>query len=172
MNRARDEDLIEDLNEAAVHYCSAGGTPGWGTITIAAATDHARIATDISSIRLCCPIERPATSGEAGDIGTSLLTALRFDPRVRSAAMVPCMPSILEVAERVLLEVAGYDRRLAPAGISTMDWGTAFCCREGVPDLVYDRSSEPFMVVLFGESPMDVVNEIIMLYRRSTNIEL
>jgi len=171
MSRAGYETLTRDLTAAAVHYCSTEGISGRGMITLAAATDHAKIAEDISSIQLCCP-PGPAASGEAGDLGTCLLTAFRFDPAIRSAAMIPCSLSVLEVAERLLLEVAGYDRRLAPPGISTMDWGTAFCCREGVPDLIYDRASEPFEVVLFGESPMDVVNEIIMLFRRSTNIEL
>lgn len=172
MSRTGREALIGDLTEAAVHYCTTEGIRGRGTIILAATTDHARIAEDIGSIRLCCPPDGPAAVGVAGALGTSLLTAHRFDPAIRSAAMIPCLPSILEAAERVFLEVAEYDRRLAPPGISTMDWGTAFCCRDGVPDLIYDRASEPFVVVLFGETPMDVVNEIIMLFRRSTNIEL
>lgn len=173
MSSSGREALIRDLTAAAVHYCSTGALiPGGGTITLAAATDHARTAADIGSIQLCCPLPGPAAFGQAEDLGASLLTALRFDPAIRSAAMIPCSPSVLEVAERVLLEVAGYDRHRAPPGISTMDWGTAFCCREGVPDLVYDRSADPFMVVVFAEGPMDVVGEIIMLSRRSTNIEL
>ena len=173
MSSSGHEALIRNLTAAAVHYCSTEtGIPGGDTITLAAATDHARTTADIGSIQLCCPLPGPAAFGQAGDLGASLLTALRFDPAIRSAAMVPCSPLILEVAERVLLDVAGYDRRKAPPGISTMDWGTAFCCREGVPDLVYDRSADPFMVMIFAEGPMDVVDEIIMLSRRSTNIEL
>jgi predicted fused transcriptional regulator/phosphomethylpyrimidine kinase len=173
MNGSGHEALIRDLTAAAVHYCSTGALiPGGGTIILAAATDHARTTADIGSVRLCCPFPEPAAPGEAEEVGAGLLTALRFDPTIRSTAMVPCSPSILKVAERVLLEVAGYDRHRAPPGISSMDWGTAFCCREGVPDLIYDRSADPFRIVIFAERPMDVVDEIIMLSRRSTNIEL
>lgn len=172
MSGSGHESLSRDLTAAAVHFCSTGGAFGWGMITLAAATDHARTTADIGSIQITCPVPGPAAFGEAGDLGTALLTALRFDPAIRSAALVPCPPSLPEVAERVLLEVAGYDRRRAPPGISTMDWGTACCCRDGVPDLIYDRSADPFMVVIFGENPMDVVDEIIMLFRRSTTIEL
>jgi len=173
MSSSEREALVNDLTAAAAHYCSTERQiPGRDPVTLAVATDHARTAADIGSIQLCCPSPGPAVFGQAADLGASLLTALRFDPTIRSAALVPCSPSVLEVAERVLLEVAGYDRHRAPPGISTMDWGTAFCCRDGVPDLVYDRSADPFMVMIFAEGPMDVVGEIIMLSRRSTNIEL
>jgi len=173
MNSPERETLILNLTDAAIHYCTNGAAlPDGETILLAAATDHARTGADIGSILLDCPKPGPVAFSRAGDLGTSLLTALRFDPTIRSAAQVPCTPSLLEVAERVLLEVGGYDRREAPPGISTMDWGTACCCREGVPDLIYDRSADPFRVVIFAENPMDVVDEIIMLSRRSTNIEL
>ncbi|ACL15852.1 thiamine-phosphate synthase family protein [Methanosphaerula palustris] len=173
MSSSGHETLIRDLTAAAVHYCSTGALiPGGGTITLAGATDHARTTADIGSVRLCCPFPEPAALGKAGEVGAGLLTALRFDSTIRSAAMVPCSPSILDVAERILLDAAEYDRHGTPPGISTMDWGTAFCCREGVPDLIYDRSADPFKIVIFAERPMDVVDEIIMLSRRSTNIEL
>jgi hydroxymethylpyrimidine/phosphomethylpyrimidine kinase len=40
-----------------------------------------------------------------------------------------------------------------------MDWGVAFCCKNGVPDIIFDRGAvgkEP-MVRILAEKPADVV---------------
>jgi hydroxymethylpyrimidine/phosphomethylpyrimidine kinase len=49
-----------------------------------------------------------------------------------------------------------------------MDWGGAFCCREGVPDIIYDRGAaglEPMIRVL-GEDPVMVAHNILKLSNR------
>jgi len=40
-----------------------------------------------------------------------------------------------------------------------MDWGVAFCCRSGVPDVIFDRGAvgkEP-MVRILAEHPAEIV---------------
>ena len=49
-----------------------------------------------------------------------------------------------------------------------MDWGIASCCREEVPDLMYLRgtTAEDSRIILSGEDPADVLNNIIICSNR------
>jgi predicted fused transcriptional regulator/phosphomethylpyrimidine kinase len=111
-----------------------------------------------------------------GDEGTArvVLTAMKFDPLMRSAATLRFSKNTLMVIESLLLECNSFDRTQEPPGISTMDWGVASCCKGGVPDLCYDyggRGKEAIIRFL-GENPIDVTNNIIMTSNRIINIEL
>jgi len=49
-----------------------------------------------------------------------------------------------------------------------MDWGVARCCREGVPDVIFDRGAvgkEP-MIRILGEDPETVAKRIVQLGQR------
>jgi hydroxymethylpyrimidine/phosphomethylpyrimidine kinase len=107
-------------------------------------------------------------------IGRIVLTAMKFDPRMRCAATIRFFPQVLPVIDNMLLECEAFDPSLEPPGISSMDWGVAFCCKNGVPDICYDeggRGKEP-IIRLFGEKPMDITNNIIMISNRMIDIEL
>jgi hydroxymethylpyrimidine/phosphomethylpyrimidine kinase len=55
-----------------------------------------------------------------------------------------------------------------------MDWGVASCCREGVPDVIYDRGAvgkEPMIRVL-GEDPVTIAHNILKLSNRITYAQL
>jgi predicted fused transcriptional regulator/phosphomethylpyrimidine kinase len=112
--------------------------------------------------------------GASDHVARIVLTAMRFDPAVRSAANIRFSEEIVAVLEEMLLEVRSFDRTREPAGVRTMDWGVAFCCEEGsVPDVIYDRGAmgkEP-MIRLLGEDPVSIVHNIIKLSGRikSTN---
>ena len=53
-------------------------------------------------------------------------------------------------------------------GISTMDWGIASCCKEGVPDVIFRKGANAAesRIVLLGEGPVDVANNIIICSNR------
>jgi hydroxymethylpyrimidine/phosphomethylpyrimidine kinase len=111
-----------------------------------------------------------------GDEGTArvVLTVMKFDPLMRSAATLRFSKNTLMVIESLLLECTSFDRTREPPGISTMDWGVASCCKEGVPDVCYDYggTGKEAIIRFLGENPIDVTNNIIMISNRIINVEL
>ena len=106
--------------------------------------------------------------GAGGGIARIVLTAMRTDPEIRSAAEIRFAPSILAVLEDLLLEICEFDRSREPPGVSTMDWGVASCCRDGVPDAIFDRGApgkEP-LIRLLGEEPVTVAQTIVAASHR------
>jgi hydroxymethylpyrimidine/phosphomethylpyrimidine kinase len=49
-----------------------------------------------------------------------------------------------------------------------MDWGIASCCEEGVPDVIFRKGAgaKESRIIMFGESPADVANNIIICSNR------
>ncbi|WP_214019863.1 thiamine-phosphate synthase family protein [Methanoculleus sp.] len=112
--------------------------------------------------------------GASDHVARIVITAMRFDPRVRSAANIRFSESILPELENLLFEVCSFDREKEPQGVQTMDWGVASCCREGVPDIIYDRGAvgkEPMIRVL-AEDPVMVAQNILKLSNRITYAQL
>jgi hydroxymethylpyrimidine/phosphomethylpyrimidine kinase len=106
--------------------------------------------------------------GAGEDVTRFVLTAMRFDPDIRSAANVRFSETVLMEMENLLFEVCSFDRAKEPPGVQTMDWGVASCCKEGVPDVIYDRGAmgvEP-MFRVFGEDPVRVAHNLIKLSNR------
>lgn len=116
----------------------------------------------------------PCAFGVDEDISRMILTAMKFDPRMRCAATLRFSGKVLDIIESLLLECASFDPASEQPGISTMDWGVASCCKEGVPDVCFDRGGKgkEGIIRLFGEEPNDVSNNIIMISNRIISIEL
>jgi hydroxymethylpyrimidine/phosphomethylpyrimidine kinase len=116
----------------------------------------------------------PCTFGGDEDAARLVLTAMKFDPTIRSAATLRFSKNTLKVLESLLLECTSFDRALEPPGISTMDWGVASCCKEGVPDVCYDYggTGKEAIIRILGENPIGVTNNIIMISNRIINVEL
>jgi predicted fused transcriptional regulator/phosphomethylpyrimidine kinase len=123
--------------------------------------------------------ERPHAAGPCDfgvdeEIARIILTAMKFDPAIRSAATLRCTGNMHSVVESLLFEFRSFEPAREPPGISTMDWGVASCCREGVPDVCYrkEKQGNESGIFLFGEDPVDVANNIIMISNRIIHIEL
>ncbi len=116
----------------------------------------------------------PCAFGADEDIARIVLTAMKFDPRMRCVATLRFSRNILLIIESLLLECTSFDPASEPPGISTMDWGVASCCKEGVPDVCYDTGGveKEGIIRFFAEDPIDVTNNIIMISNRIINIEL
>lgn len=100
----------------------------------------------------------PVDFGASEHVARIVLTAMKFDPGIRSAANIRYSPAIIGIIEDMLLETCSFDRANEPPGTRTMDWGVAFCCRSGVPDVIFDRGAvgiEP-MVRILGQDPQEV----------------
>jgi hydroxymethylpyrimidine/phosphomethylpyrimidine kinase len=116
----------------------------------------------------------PCAFGVDEDISRMILTTMKFDPRMRCAATLQFSGKVLDIIKSLLLECSSFDPSSAKPGISTMDWGVASCCKEGVPDVCYDTGGKgnEAIIRLFGEEPNDVSNNIIMISNRIISIEL
>ena len=114
-------------------------------------------------------IAGPSTCGSDEMIISIILTAMKFDPTMRSAAILRFSKKAADVLENdLLLECAVPDPASAGRGISTMDWGIASCCRDGVPDAIISETGGDAgsWIILFGEKPDDVANNIIICSNR------
>ena len=104
--------------------------------------------------------------GASDHIARIVLTSMRFDPVVRSAANIRFSEEVVSALRDQVPDVASFDRLNEPEGVKSMDWGVASCCSEGeVPDVIYDHGSigkEP-MIRILGEDPVEVAHNIIML---------
>ena len=98
-----------------------------------------------------------------------ILTLMKFDPAIRSAAILRYSERALIVLEEDLfLDCAVADTASQRPGISTMDWGIASCCREGIPALIWKKSGQPdeSRLILTGEGPAGVCSNIIICSNR------
>ncbi len=97
-----------------------------------------------------------------------VLMAMRTDPDIRSGAVIRFSPPILAILEGLLLEVCEFDRTREPPGVSTMDWGVASCCRDGVPDVIFDRGTpgREGLIRILGEDPVAVAQTIVSVSHR------
>lgn len=98
-----------------------------------------------------------------------ILTLMKFNPVMRSAAILQFSDRALAVFEDDLfLECASQKTVLANQGISTMDWGIASCCKDGLPDVIFRQGDggAGSRLIILGENPADVTNNIIICSNR------
>jgi len=106
--------------------------------------------------------------GASDHVARIVLTAMKFNPEMRSAANVRFSEDYIGIMDDELLEIRSFDRTKEPPGVNTMDWGVASCCKNGVPDVIFDRGAmgkEP-MIRILGEDPYTVSQNILKLSRR------
>jgi predicted fused transcriptional regulator/phosphomethylpyrimidine kinase len=154
-----------DQLERTMH---AGLIPEVGT-NIAYALPDARNKDDVAAVegRIVRLGDRPqpvgpVSFGASDHVARIVLTVMKFDPGIRSAANIRYSPEIITVLEDLFLEMCSFDRGQEPPGTKTMDWGVAFCCKNGVPDIIFDRGAvgkEP-MVRVIAENPAEVAGII------------
>jgi len=102
------------------------------------------------------------------EIVRTVLTVMKFDPAMRSVAVITYSKKFLDVLEDMFIECREVDRTRSAPGTSAMDWGIASCCSDGVPEVIYDkgRKEEIGMIYCIGEDAVEVANNIIILSHR------
>ncbi len=134
----------------------------------------ARDPDGVAATRITTKSGSPPAVASSGAFGTddpvvrTLLTVLKFDPEIRCASILAFSDRILSILrDDLFLECRSTPPSRNP-GISSMDWGIAACCRDGVPDLVVVRGStaQDSRIVLFGEDPAAVSSNIIICSNR------
>lgn len=119
--------------------------------------------------------DRPCAFTTEEPVVRSILTVAKLNPMVRSAAVLQYSDRALSVLEDDLfLDTASFAPAPGQPGISTMDWGIASVCRKGIPDVIYEKNPEKSRIrlLLFGEDPADVANNIIICSGRLLHSEL
>jgi len=112
--------------------------------------------------------------GASDHIARIVLTTMRFEPEMRSAANIRFSDPLVSLIEELSFDICWFDREKEPPGIQTMDWGVASCCRDHVPDMIVDRGAvgkEP-MIRILGPDPVSIANTIVMLSSRVYNMEI
>lgn len=111
----------------------------------------------------------PCAFGTDEPVVRVILTAIKFDPVMRSAAILQFSDRALRFfANDRFLECAPLETTTRNKGLITMDWGIASCCDDGVPDVIYTKraSVQESHIILIGEKPADVANNIIICSNR------
>lgn len=111
--------------------------------------------------------------GASDHMARAVITAMRFDPTIRSVANIRFSEETLSVIQELMFEVCSFDRTKEPPGTSTMDWGIASCCGDHVPEVIYDRGAvgKEAMIRVFGEDPVRVAQNIIKISTRITSTQ-
>jgi hydroxymethylpyrimidine/phosphomethylpyrimidine kinase len=109
-----------------------------------------------------------------GDLAARIcLTAMKFDPEIRSTGIIRYCPEIIGTCRDLLMEACFFDRMREPPGGRLIDWGVAFCCErtEGVPDVIYDTGTDslPGLIRVFGMDPTEVAGSINRILTRISN---
>jgi len=127
------------------------------------AKPHAKKASDVVGLfgRIIRVGTRPCLTGfpmlgGSEHVANIVLTAMRYNPKIRSALNIRFSEKIVRRCRDLGLRIAEFDRTKEPRGVKTMVWVTEQAIKkEGkVPDVIFDRGAvgkEP-MVRLLGPS--------------------
>ncbi len=102
--------------------------------------------------------------GASQHVATVILTAMQFDPQIRSVLNVRYNEENVKCFESAGLVASSFERAKEPKAMSTMEWGTLEAIRKMgiVPDIVFDKGGvgkEP-MIRILGRSPEDVIMKL------------
>jgi len=110
-----------------------------------------------------------AAFGASRHVARIILTAMRFDPRFRSAINLKYKEKNLSRLKKIGFAVGTFERGMQPEGTSTMEWGTEHAIRRlgRVPDVIADRGDvgKEAMVRILGTEPRDVMRKVRRVVR-------
>ena len=111
----------------------------------------------------------PPAFGASRHVARIILTAMRFDPRVRTAINLKYKEKNLTRPKKMGFTLGTFRRGMQPEGTSTMEWGTETVIRRlgRVPDVIADRGDvgKEAMIRILGTEPRDVMRKVRRLVR-------
>lgn len=134
-----------------------------GGIKIAYATFNAKDTKDVA-----VAVNESVGFGIDEPITRVILTVMRYDKDIRAAVSIKLNDDIYETVKEIFIEVEKYDVEKYPKGISTMEWGVSFMCKNGVP-LAIAAENEAVTggsIYVFGSTPEEAANRILIISER------
>jgi len=111
----------------------------------------------------------PARFGASRHVARIILTAMRYDPRLRSAINLKYREKNRTRLKKMGFALGTFAREREPRGASTMEWGTEQAIRRlgRVPDVIADRGAvgKEAMMRILGEEPADVLRKVRRIVR-------
>ncbi|MBN1165610.1 MAG: hypothetical protein JXA44_00605 [Methanospirillaceae archaeon] len=142
------------------------------------ALSKAKEPADVAGIRRECLMEEKEGTpdmwysfGVDTPLSHALLSVLRFDPDIRSAAGILYSDSLPLILDEMLYDVRYARDDMKRSDTSLLDFSVVSCCRKNdVPDLIIAGSHKTAAAVwLFGENPREVVKSLIKISGRINN---
>ena len=98
-------------------------------------------------------------------VGRIILTAMKFDSKIKAAMNIRFSEEILEICRKLNLDVATFNRSDEPGDTKTMEWGTKKATEKfgRVPEIIYDRGGKgkEAMVRILGKDAGEVVERAL-----------
>ncbi|MEJ5293155.1 MAG: bifunctional hydroxymethylpyrimidine kinase/phosphomethylpyrimidine kinase [Candidatus Methanosuratincola sp.] len=120
------------------------------------------------------PASSPAFGGSR-HVASAILSAMRYDPEMRSAMNIRYSEEMLGVLKELGYSHSSYDRTKEPPEVkasegASVPWGIqeAIKAHGGIPDVIYhtgDWGKEPMMLI-FGRDAVEVATKAIRIARR------
>jgi hydroxymethylpyrimidine/phosphomethylpyrimidine kinase len=108
--------------------------------------------------------------GGSEHVANIVLTALRYDPKIRSAMNIKYSSSVLRTCKDLGLTISSFDRAREPRGVKTMEWGTAQAIKKvgRVPQVIFDTGcpGKEAMIRLLGATPGEVASLALRVAER------
>jgi hydroxymethylpyrimidine/phosphomethylpyrimidine kinase len=107
------------------------------------------------------------TFGGSEHVANIVLTAMRYDSKIRAGLNIRFSEEALRACRRLGLRVSEFSRGSEPLGAKTMVWGTQRAIKKAgkVPDVIFDRGarSKEAMIRLLGKSATEVAKRALKI---------
>ena len=108
--------------------------------------------------------------GGSQHVATAVIQVSKKFSKIRSAINIKYEPKIITNAKKHRMSVLSYDRKNESKKSkskenSSISWGISSCLKSNIPDIIYhkgDFGKEP-MIIVFGETPAEVVRKIKLI---------
>ena len=108
--------------------------------------------------------------GGSQHVATAVIQVSKKFSNIRSAINIKYEPKIITNAKKHKMSVLSYDRKNESKKSkskenSSISWGISSCLKSNIPDIIYhkgDFGKEP-MIIVFGETPAEVVRKIKLI---------
>jgi hydroxymethylpyrimidine/phosphomethylpyrimidine kinase len=105
--------------------------------------------------------------GGSEHVANIVLTAMRYDPKIRAGLNIGFSEEALRACRRLGLRVSEFSRGSEPLGAKTMVWGTRQVIKKAgkVPDVIFDRGArgKEAMIRLLGKSATEVAKRALKI---------
>ncbi|MEM2741351.1 MAG: bifunctional hydroxymethylpyrimidine kinase/phosphomethylpyrimidine kinase [Nitrososphaeria archaeon] len=117
--------------------------------------------------------------GASFHVARIVLTVIKHDPQYRACMNIRYSPEVVEVCEKLGLQVSYFDRKSEPEEVKKIEggslpWGVreAILKHGRVPDIIYDTGDvgkEP-MVRVLGKDAIDVIEKVIAIAKEYSKV--